>query len=269
MKQRLKTVDEVCAAFPIPDRLHKMSNENGKQCDIITCPIFFQKDHSFLYCNIPKVGCSTFKVDLLQLAGIRLSNENFIHPAADNYLLRISPNYLNDLEASKLKKFVFVRHPFERIASAFSDKTRPEVYDIYFLNMWAPILKKYRGLEEATLDHVPTFKEFVMSLIDSPIESYNEHWQPFWYRCAPCNLKYDYVGKMETFSRDKDIIYDEIGISKLIKKKWINKSNSRDKIKEYYSQITKVDLLKLFQKYYYDFLLFDYEIGPYLDYVQE
>lgn len=267
-ERRLTHLHEICEAYKLPDlRSHKKSTKDHKPCHITDCPVFVEKKHNFLYCNIAKVGCSTFKNELFQLAGMNPVGVENIHPYADNKLLRVSPNYFND--TSNFTRFMFVRHPFERLASAFNDKADRVSNPAVLRYLWAPIIKKNRKINNYTADFRPTFREFVLYLIDTPTKNYNEHWLPFWFRCAPCTVTYDFIGKMETFSRDKKYLYNKLGIGNIFRDTWINRSNSSEKQKEYFSQITKVELLKLYQKYYEDFLLFGYSLEPFTKYVKQ
>lgn len=56
----------------------------------------------------------------------------------------------------------------------------------------------------------PDFIKMIMSEIPkrrlkkswSDFHSVNPHWRPYVAQCLPCNIKYDYILKMETFSTD-------------------------------------------------------------------
>ncbi|KAG1678565.1 Carbohydrate sulfotransferase 11 [Nymphon striatum] len=198
-RKRLNHLHEICEAYTLPNPRSQMkSTKLNKGCHITDCPVFVEERYNFLYCNIAKVACSTFKNELLKLAGLKPPNTfESLHPYADSMLHRVSPNYFND--TSNFTMFMFVRHPFDRLVSAFHDKADVGYNEAYLISMWAPIIKKYRKVENITKGLKPTFREFVLHLIDTPATYYNEHWLPFWFRCAPCTANYDFIGKIETF----------------------------------------------------------------------
>ena len=57
-----------------------------------------------------------------------------------------------------------------------------------------------------------TFKEFLTFVLDTATWQSGFFWRPVFDACAPCNMNYEFVGKMETFEVDfeseKTAIYD-------------------------------------------------------------
>ena len=49
---------------------------------------------------------------------------------------------------------------------------------------------------------VPTFPEFVDFLLSTEVETYNEHWLPYYLLCTPCHLNYTVIAKTEDISDD-------------------------------------------------------------------
>ena len=43
--------------------------------------------------------------------------------------------------------------------------------------------------------------------------SQDVHVEPFWKRCDMCNLNYDIIGKMETFTKDSNYILENTGMN--------------------------------------------------------
>ena len=48
----------------------------------------------------------------------------------------------------------------------------------------------------------PTFSEFVDFLLSSEVETYNEHWLPYYLLCTPCHLNYTVIAKTEDIEDD-------------------------------------------------------------------
>ena len=47
----------------------------------------------------------------------------------------------------------------------------------------------------------------------TPKISQDVHVEPFWKRCDMCNLNYDIIGKMETFTKDSNYILENTGMN--------------------------------------------------------
>lgn len=154
-------------------------------------------------------------------------------------------NELTELGLDGYKKFLFARHPFERLVSAyydkFTDRNRTEVIpfapdplnnlsevknpknkstkkpkvklDSYPLRLGTRIIKKYRrnATEESLKngDDV-TVPEFVSYVIDEwatrDKKPVDEHWRAMTDICYPCSIDYDIIGKFETMQQDVDYL---------------------------------------------------------------
>ena len=93
-----------------------------------------------------------------------------------------------------------VRHPFERILSAYRDKLEDLSRDIearegYYYTMYGKhIVAEYRQQDERTTNsseerREPTWREFVTYLLNTPVTKFDEHWMPIWMLCSPCIVK--------------------------------------------------------------------------------
>ena len=90
--------------------------------------LFFSDERKYIYCPVPKVACSSWKLTLLRLTGKDLSNLFNIHAAfwwTNDRFLKGAVNYNATERETRLKsyfKFMFVREPLERLVSAYLDK---------------------------------------------------------------------------------------------------------------------------------------------------
>ena len=91
-----------------------------------------------------------------------------------------------------------VRHPFERILSAYRDKLEDLSRDIearegYYYTMYGKhIVAEYRDKTDKNLTGViePTWREFVTYLLNTPVTKFDEHWMPIWMLCSPCIIRF-------------------------------------------------------------------------------
>ena len=111
-------------------------------------------------------------------------------------------------------KFLVVRHPFERVMSAYMDKLEDYQRDLkfrggyYYAMYGADIVAKFRHKYQEKfpknplfMKKEPSFVEFAEFLIETPVTKYDEHWKPHFILCPPCHFKFDVIVKMETFDR--------------------------------------------------------------------
>ncbi|XP_050740418.1 carbohydrate sulfotransferase 11-like isoform X3 [Eriocheir sinensis] len=45
----------------------------------------------------------------------------------------------------------------------------------------------------------------------------NNHWQPFWVACKPCDLDYDVIAHVETLAEDQEFVIRELGLQDLLR----------------------------------------------------
>ena len=104
------------------------------------------------------------------------------------------------------------------------------------------------------------------------------HWAPYWLTCNVCDHKHlpDYVLKIETLEEDIESIFEnEFGfhgddylfpkVKTLgIESSSAGKVNSSMFLFKYFSQLSKVEIMKLYEMYKMDFQLFNYSPEKFL-----
>ncbi|KAK8378823.1 hypothetical protein O3P69_009503 [Scylla paramamosain] len=168
--------------------------------------------HRAIYCYVPKVACTNWKRLMMILSG-RTNETDPLHisshiPHEEGALTRLSSaKYKTSVLSYKLRtytKFLFVRHPMERLVSAFRNKLASNSSSAtdFRRRFGATILKVRRGVGAfrniSKADKGLTFAEFVYYLIERSytggLQSLNEHWAPYFDLCHPCTIRYDNIG---------------------------------------------------------------------------
>ena len=187
-----------------------------------------------------------------------------------------------------LKTFIIVRHPFQRLVSAFRDKLEhfhtPLLKDDFYYKIYgSKIVRKYRKAainkfgknffskennfgapipRHKRTGELPTFWEFVRYVLETPVRLMDEHWKPNYDYCSLCNIKYGAIVKHENLAVEEPLL-----------KEWINATNLPEKhhhvirekeftaesiTKIYFDLLTDKEINSLYQIYELDFKMFDY-----------
>ncbi|XP_071488555.1 carbohydrate sulfotransferase 11-like [Diadema antillarum] len=249
--------------------------------------IFVLDELKTLFCYVPKVGCTGWKRLLLLLSGAinstdAISHEN-VHVLAEKQLLTL-PKLDVEGATKRLRNyttFLFVREPFARILSAYRDKFqfasgKNLIIKKYFTPLISGSIKKKsfkqnqntRSNSSDINSDTVTFSDFVdyvgsfWNTLDLPAE---EHWKEMFRLCAPCDIRYDFIGHFETLQEDSRVILNRLGVLEDIR--FPNSSNptnssSSSVLDQYYGQLSTEQLESLYRRLSTDIELFDYPIPP-------
>ncbi|CAF1245796.1 unnamed protein product [Didymodactylos carnosus] len=145
-------------------------------------------------------------------------------------------------------KVLFVRHPFNRLASAYYDKIatlrippvqdarniQVSLYDDIRRAICRKFAQQYLSINELTYYHgqyrwvrpqskinkfdepcrtvIPRFEHFVEYILDyHSIGQLDVHWAPYYHLCKVCTLKYNFIGKYETIADDIQLLLKLVG----------------------------------------------------------
>ncbi|XP_037073248.1 histone acetyltransferase Tip60-like [Pollicipes pollicipes] len=203
-----------------------------------------------------------------------------------------------ELAKKQYFKFMFVRHPLERLISAYEDKVvranhpsllalrrsilathedlyiRQRVYELLragtgndtaLLADYDAQLAEYRGQVEQR-HGVPTFAEFLdFVLASEPTgDTFDSHWTPYWRQCAPCHMDYDVIGMLETGADDFKYMWHRMKIysSVRIPRQNALQRNStalEEHARRYLAPVHPATVARLGHRFRLDFELFGYD----------
>lgn len=188
--------------------------------------------------------------------------------------------------SSNYLRMIFVRHPFERLASAYIDKisslnNKPfSLYDdirraicrkyssIYLTeeqrNSYKRNKKLTKQINEPCQNVTPKFEHFIEYLMLDSIKD-DVHWKPYSKLCHVCLFKYNFIGKFELLENDIKRLLVYLGLDKndWIKDNYFNNGKTKENYRLMFSKLNQklVCFLKAFYKY--DLDLFNYHIEDY------
>lgn len=170
-------------------------------------------------------------------------------------------------------KFLFVRHPFERLLSAYRNKLEQRQQDSsrYFQSRFGRrIVRRYRANATARAlrdgDDV-TFAEFAEFVADTRDTVFNEHWAPIDRLCRPCAVNYDFVGKHESLFQDSDyLLRHVVGAPDDVRFPKGPDSSTSARLSRYFAPLPHRTIVRLYGIFELDFKLFGYDLQNVLGY---
>ncbi|XP_069063786.1 carbohydrate sulfotransferase 9-like [Pleurodeles waltl] len=229
--------------------------------------LYVEHNHKFIYCEVPKVGCTSWKRILLLLT-MNISRDFSELPQESVHTARMytklssySPNKQRQL-LNNYTKVMFSRQPFERLVSAYRDKFHRNRTDDYYIKSIAGFIKsKFRKSNES--EGPLTFIEFVRFILQEPPKHSDIHWRPMSLLCDPCNIRYDIIGKFENLKQDSNHVLMDIGAPKDFYYPHIREhatDTGEEASKSYFRNLSSDHLQGLVSRYYLDFKLFGYPV---------
>ena len=207
--------------------------------------------HKLIYCPVYKVASGTWTTNFLRLSKFnddlpKWQRFSKLHGASESTSRKLFPPPTGKTKQKKLlktmTKFLVVRHPFDRIVSAYTGKiANPMAKPRYYRKLQKEIIKKYRSdLSENTSP--PTFAEYVRYLLDLTDDLTNpKDWrvvdcvQAYYSVCAPCDVKYDVIIKLETHDEDTEFLIRRNNLTELQEPftMWKHSSKGQNSIGDY------------------------------------
>ncbi|MHC4950843.1 MAG: sulfotransferase family protein, partial [Planctomycetota bacterium] len=214
MRRWRKTVRRVLADplnnSPIGRYISRNLDENGATA-YLNRKVLISSQKKFIYLRLYKCACSKITGALIEdLTSRELSHRQDIHSVKwygqVEKTVQIDENIEAVLADPTYFKFTFVRNPYERILSAWKNKIdNPEKYPDGREG------DRQRSKINKKGERV-SFEEFVNLLYEQRDRacSFDKHWAPQHYLLLLPFIEYDFIGRIETFSRDFENVLRKI-----------------------------------------------------------
>ena len=166
-------------------------------------------------------------------------------------------------------RFLFVRHPLERLLSGYRNKIQPLFLNRPLLNgIWDEVSSDEQKLEKYKELDVHGFHAFMRYLIIRGKSPYGggtvRHWKRYYDLCRVCGHDWDFIGKMETIFEDSEEVFKRAGVSGRVHYGYASKSTDYEKMVRYYKGLPKSVVLKVYEMFEVDFEIFGYDIPDWL-----
>ena len=170
-----------------------------------------------------------------------------------NSLRARSIDELVRLNNTNIFKFMFVRHPFERLVSAYNSKLERPKTRKASKNERKILIMQIRKYQEknmnmssndpclATSSSQFPFSCFVDYVLE---EAKNTYWWPYTELCRVCHVQYDLIGHVEDFHDDFQILQEKFSANKVLME--ISKQKKNVIVKTNVKKIRKTHILNIF-----------------------
>ncbi|MEQ2253026.1 Carbohydrate sulfotransferase 12 [Ilyodon furcidens] len=180
--------------------------------------------------------------------------------------------HLMALKLQHYTKFLFVRDPFVRLISAFRNKfDRPN--EDFYRQFGSVMLRRYGNVTGRLADTAaeafaagikPTFHQFITYLLDPETEResiFNEHWRQVYRLCHPCQVKYDFIGRLEDLETDSEQLLKLLKVDHLLRfPSGPQNRTAASWERDWFAEIPITERRELYRLYEPDFELFSYPI---------
>ncbi|XP_071483693.1 carbohydrate sulfotransferase 11-like [Diadema antillarum] len=267
-ENRVRAIDAYCNDHPELRRVN-VSRTTLDQ-------LLVSDKQKLVYCFIPKVGCTNWKSVMLVLDGANQSLSDLqlkeIHYEGKGTHLRDLTQYSRADRTRILttyKKFMYVRHPFVRLLSAYKNKFEDVMkypVDRDLSKVANKIIKLCRDNvtreDLSAKDKHVSWREFTFFLTSPGGPSSNEHFNFMHRLCDPCTVKYDFIGKLETVAEDAPYMLRQLGVESNVtypSRDNFHETNSSAVFNKALRKLSNDTISKLLQVYAHDFGMFGYE----------
>ncbi|KFV04613.1 Carbohydrate sulfotransferase 9, partial [Pterocles gutturalis] len=255
---RKSTLASLCLKNNLLNLRSKLDSRVARQ-------LFVEHKHKFIYCEVPKVGCSNWKRTIFLLqedlnAEASEIEHDQIHQTSLIKKLVAYPPATQKEFLNNYTKVMFTRHPLERLVSAYRDKLlhSEPYYSTTLANEIREMFRKNKNSSEKV-----SFQEFVNFVLAKPKNALDIHWKPMYLLCDPCNIHYDILGKYESLGLDSEHVLKVIGAPESLqypslKRYGSEKRTNGDITLEYLRHLNSEQIEKIKKLYQMDFFLFNY-----------
>ncbi|KAJ7305940.1 hypothetical protein JRQ81_010306 [Phrynocephalus forsythii] len=282
--ERRRTLRELCAdynfTFPTKDR----SFDDIPNYELNH--LIVDDRHGVIYCYVPKVACTNWKRVMIVLSeslmeqGVPYADpldipREHVHNTSSHFTFNKFwrrygkfSRHLMKIKLKKYTKFLFVRDPFVRLISAFRSKFELE-NDEFYRRFAVPMLKLYSNHTSVPTSVSAafeaglrvTFSDFIRYLLDPRTEKlapFNEHWRQVYRMCHPCQIEYDFVGKLESLDEDAAHLLQLLKVDHLRFPPSYRNRTASSWEEDWFASIPVAWRRQLYKLYEADFVLFGY-----------
>ncbi|XP_013391865.1 carbohydrate sulfotransferase 9 isoform X3 [Lingula anatina] len=267
MERRVKHMETVCR-----DTTHSV---DGSSARTGFPPMLYVDDrHRLIMCSMPKVGCTNGKRLLYALTG-NVDMKSFHNFGSGKkvvsykrFLPRLSQYspFGAKLRLETYLKVIIVRHPLERLVSAYRGKLEGKGHPItgeaiYIAKRFEtnPTPGMLTGKEGVSFQ---AFIDYLNSL--DPNKDYNDHWESYIRLCDPCQIHYDVIARLESQGTDLNMMLKLIGMDDMLTYPEGDLPASSSAVwKKYFTEISRSDIRKIWQHYELDARLFNFTLDWY------
>jgi hypothetical protein len=218
----------------------------------------YSHKHAYMYVETPKVSCSTVKrvLQLLEVGWDAALVPQNVHDRTASPLPKLwqESGPLEELfRGPKFFRFSFVRNPYTRVISAYSDK----IVD----NAW----ERARLLPALGLENKPNVSllEFLTAVRSQPNEKRDIHWMPQSTLLQTQTIRYDFIGRFETFGAGFQRVLERIAPGSWQRAKGVRVDTHRTNAKKKVAQLLGPEERDLVLEIYGDdFKQFSYSADP-------
>eukprot|EP00090_Calanus_glacialis_P012606 TRINITY_DN21202_c0_g1_i1.p1 TRINITY_DN21202_c0_g1~~TRINITY_DN21202_c0_g1_i1.p1 ORF type:complete len:347 (-),score=75.10 TRINITY_DN21202_c0_g1_i1:75-1115(-) len=278
LELRRARLQSVCSEYGLSMRVeHGSVFRRKKLVNRCTGSFFHVEGKDHFICNVLKGGSTSWQV----FFGENNITRTFLEACEDNHNCPTS--------STAGLKLVQVRHPLERLLATYRH--------IFKNGGWKALDLNYQGNPKLEQEYVNFFSKdwpyFVEEIVlkdeyhktEEDLEELGRsgvwikhHWAPYWYTCGLCSsgLAPDIVIKTETLPWDMPTVLERLKLPGSTSFPDIRVTGTDDNFSEgnkasevfvekYFSQLSKQQVMRLYEMYKLDHLMFDYSPQKYID----
>ena len=167
------------------------------------------------------------------------------------------------------KRILNTRNPFSRLCAAWGDKFR----SIYYEDVPSKKKDMHHALKavQSYVDraelpntappsgYAHSFHGFLRYVTQEKDEAHlNRHWKSISSLCQPCRFAYDYIMDISFATEDSEYVFQQLDFDAKLPLFHSSSKTSKKPLEDYYKNIPKELIKKIYAKYFLDFVLFGF-----------
>jgi hypothetical protein len=225
----------------------------------------FDKQKKILMCEISKSGCTSLKLYWISIKNKSLSclSGNEMHGASTLGSVGLFYGFSWNETYVNYHKFIVVRHPLDRLLSAYYNMIHYQEGEPGPLETMPDILLQFDEELHGDIRNL-SFNQFVEYIANPKSKFYNDrHWIPYTKTCLICEVEYDHIFRLETLDAEFDMFKEGIQASKELSLEIPNlnlhkRPKNRSVVLEEYKALPLGLMYKVLDRYSNDMKVFGY-----------